>query len=161
MPLINGLDKAKLPDIRRAKGCLEWLYVGDNRTMRSSSRAPVAFSSLGRVGKQGSLNPASPWHTQSSSLRTDSFDYTDISTLQAGRQFSFVPTDHAPIFDFCPSRQSCRTRYIKRQNDCACPRVLVPRPREQECRDVVSLSVRTYKKHAPSWNACFIKQQRV
>jgi hypothetical protein len=30
MPLINGLDKAKLPDIRRAKGCLEWLYVGDN-----------------------------------------------------------------------------------------------------------------------------------
>jgi hypothetical protein len=31
-------------------------------------------------------------HTQSSSLRTDSFDYTDISTLQAERQFSFAPT---------------------------------------------------------------------
>jgi hypothetical protein len=47
MPLINGLHKAKLPDIRRAKGCLEWLYVGANRAMRSSSRAPVDFSSPG------------------------------------------------------------------------------------------------------------------
>jgi hypothetical protein len=45
MPLINGLDKAKLPDIRRAKGCLEWLYVGANRAMRSLSR----FSSSGRM----------------------------------------------------------------------------------------------------------------
>lgn len=34
MPLIDGLDKAKLPDIRRAKGCLEWPYVGVNRAMR-------------------------------------------------------------------------------------------------------------------------------
>jgi hypothetical protein len=40
MPLINGLHKAKLPDIRRAKGCLEWLYVGANRAMRSLSRFP-------------------------------------------------------------------------------------------------------------------------
>ena len=33
MPLIDGLDKTKLPDIRRAKGCREWLYVGANRAM--------------------------------------------------------------------------------------------------------------------------------
>jgi hypothetical protein len=40
MPLINGLGKAKLPDISRAKGCLEWLYVGDNRAMRSLRSSP-------------------------------------------------------------------------------------------------------------------------
>jgi hypothetical protein len=39
MPLINGLDKAKLPDIRRAKGCLEWLYVGANSATHSAKTA--------------------------------------------------------------------------------------------------------------------------
>jgi hypothetical protein len=39
MPLINGLDKAKLPDIRRAKGCLEWLHVGANSATHSLKTA--------------------------------------------------------------------------------------------------------------------------
>lgn len=39
MPLIDGLDKAKLPDIRPAKGCLEWLYVGANRAMHALANA--------------------------------------------------------------------------------------------------------------------------
>jgi hypothetical protein len=67
------------------------------------------------VGRTGILNPAPhravclesnpslrdgslSGHRQSSSLRTDSFDYTDISTLQAERQFSFAPTSCTALF---------------------------------------------------------------
>src|SRR5277367_1338413 len=37
MPLIDGLDEAKLPNTRRVRSCLEWLSVGANMPKRSST----------------------------------------------------------------------------------------------------------------------------
>src|SRR5258708_4144700 len=63
----------------RRSGSFQLASLGPHRAVCLESNPSLRDGSLSR-------------HTQSSSLRTGSFDYTDISTLQAERQFSFAPT---------------------------------------------------------------------